>query len=440
MARRRAQPLDLLPPKLVDLFFQPGRMDGEAIYAPSRYKVAYGGRGSAKSWGFATMAIMLGCANPLRFLCVRELQNSIAASVHQLLSDTIDRLSLNDFYKVTRESIVGQNGTQFLFVGVKNDPGKIKSTEGVDILFIEEAEKISAVSWRILPPTIRKAGSEIWVVFNPREEDDPTYERFVKHMPPRSRRVKINWNDNPWFPPEIALERRYALQLIEDAKRAEDDGAVVQLQADYDHVWEGECLTFSNARILYHKVVIEPFDEPPERTRIHLGCDWGFAEDPTALIRFWTTKHREDGIDWEELWISHEAYGTRVDLGPDTAKLFDAVPGARSWPIKADNARPESISAMARQGFNIAAAEKWQGSLEDGIAHLKMFRRIHIHPRCRRIAMEAKLYSYKVDPVTNDVLPIVVDAHNHGLDAVRYGLDGFIQRRGVHQQWAKLAQ
>lgn len=425
------KPHELLAPKMQALFFKPAA-DGSALYIPSRYKVAYGGRGATKTWGYAGVAASISAIRPLRVLWVRETQNSIKESVHKLLSDRIQSLSLNPYFDVQEQGIYGWNGTEHIFAGVKTDPGKIKSTEGIDICIVVEAEKISEASWRMLIPTIRKPGSEIWVEFNPREDRDPSYQRLVKRMPPRCRRIKINWNDNPWFPAELELERQYALTLIAEAK---DDDERAQLQADYDHVWEGMTQRRSDAAVFRRRVVIESFEDPPDRTRLHFGADWGFANDPTALIRFWITDEGKE----QELWISHEAYGYRVELD-EIPKLFDTVPGSRQWPIKGDAARPETISYLARQGFNISAAEKWQGSVEDGIAHVKAFRKIHIHSRCKKLQEEARLYSYKVDRVTNEVLPVVVDAWNHGWDSVRYGLDGYIQRRGVAAQWARLAQ
>ena len=431
------RPTELLPPKLRRLFFRPGS-DGRPCYVPSRYKIAYGGRGSAKSWGFTGVASALAAHRPLRVLCVRELQNSIQESVHKLLSDRIETLNLASYFDIQKQGIYGtRNNSEFIFAGIKNDPGKIKSTEGIDICLVEEAEKVSESSWKVLIPTIRKAGSELWIVFNPHDENDPTYQRFVKRMPPNCRRVEINWYDNPWFPKELELERQYALQLIRDAS---DDDERAQLQADYDHVWEGKTLKRSDAAVFRRRVVVEPFDEPPDGTRLHFGADFGFANDPTALVRFWITDHVDaNGMDYQELWISHEAFGYRTEID-ETPALFDTVPGARLWPMKGDCARPETISYLSRHGFNISEAEKWQGSVEDGVAHIKAFRKIHIHPRCKHVQEEARLYSYKIDRLTGEVLPVIVDKWNHAWDAVRYGLDGYIQRRGVDQIWAKLAQ
>lgn len=391
------------------------------------------------------MIAILGVQFKLRILCVRELQNSIQESVHKLIADRIEGLGLSAFYDVQKDRILGTNGTEIIFAGIKTDPGKIKSTEGINICFVEEAEKVSETSWKVLIPTIRGPGSEIWICFNPREATDATYKRFALRLPPLARRITINWDDNPWFPAELELERRYAISLINEAA---DDDERSQAQADYDHVWEGACQQHSNASIFRRRVIIEDFPEPPERTRIHYGADWGFANDPTALIRFWTTEKMidvlgEDGITRpvaaQELWISHEAYGYRVDID-ELPKLFETVPGSRLWPMKGDSARPETISYVAKQGFNLTAAEKWPGSVEDGIAHLKGFVKIHIHSRCKKMQEEARLYAYKVDRITNEVLPIVLDKNNHGWDAVRYGLDGYIQRRGAVGLWTRLGQ
>jgi phage terminase large subunit len=425
----------LAPPKIRDLFFRRGA-DGKAVYVPSRYKVPYGGRGSAKSWSFANIATALATQRPLRILCVRETQLSIKDSIHKLLCDRIENTGLARYYDTDEQVIHGSNGSEFLFAGIKTDPGKIKSTEGVDICIVVEAEKISDQSWKYLIPTIRKPGSEIWIEFNPRELTDPTYQRFVVNMPPQCRRALVNWSDNPWFPEVLELERQYSLQLIASAK---DDDERAQAQADYDHIWEGATQRNSQAAIFRRRVVVEDFGDPHEKTRLHFGADWGFANDPTALVRFWITDHKdESGLDYQELWIDHEAFGYRVEID-ETPQLFDKIPGARQWPMKADCSRPETISYMRRQGFRIEAAEKWAGSVEDGIAHIKAFRRIHIHKRCKHMEEEARLYQYKVDRITGDVLPIVLDKNNHGWDAIRYGLDGYIQRRGGLGVWSRLA-
>jgi len=334
---------------------------------------------------------------------------------------------------VQQEAIYGKlkdsdgRRTTFIFGGIKTDPAKVKGTEDIDVCLVEEAEKVSRESWRELHATVRnrRGGSEIWCVFNPRDETDPTYQRFVLRdpCPPHIRRVKVNWSDNPWFPRDLDLERLDLLGQIRDTR---DDDERVQLQADYDHIWEGECQRRTDASVFRRRVVIGAFDDPPAGTTLRYGADWGFANDPSALLRMWITVNVDKS---EELWISHEAFGYRVE-NDELPQLFDSVPGARQWPIRADSARPETISHLKnKDGFNISAAAKWQGSVEDGIAHVKAYRRIHIHARCKHLQEEARLYSYKIDRVTGDILPIVLDKWNHGWDAVRYALEPLIKRR-----------
>lgn len=383
---------------------------------------------------------------------MRELQNSIQESIHKLLCDQIELLGLSHVYTIQQNSIfstlptgIGPDGkpkhTEFIFAGIKTDPGKIKSLEGINLCLVEEAEKVSETSWKYLIPTvIRTPGAEIWIVFNSRLETDPTYKRFVLRMPPNARRVTMNFYDNPWFPAGLDEDRKYLLRLINEAS---DDDERSQLQADYDHIWLGYPQKHANAAIFRRRVVVEDFDEPPERTTIRYGADWGFSVDPTCLIRFWITEDplvpKLGGIPAQELWISHEAFGYGVELDR-LPEMFDRVPGSRRWPIKGDCSQPQTISYVARQGFNLTAAEKWPGSVEDGIEHIKAFRKIHIHTRCKKMQEEAAMYSYKVDRITEEVLPLVLDKWNHGWDAVRYGLDGFIQKRGAASIWVRLGK
>lgn len=190
----------------------------------SRYKIYYGGRGGGKSWIIAEELLFRGISAKLRILCARELQVSINDSVYRLLSDTINRYGLDGFYEVLQSSIRGQNGTEFLFKGMKHNATEIKSTEGVDICWVEEAEKVSERSWELLLPTIRKAGSEIWVTFNPKFPTDPTYQLFVEQRRDNAIVRKVSWSDNPWFPRELKDE-------MEHMKLHDPLG--------YEHIWEG---------------------------------------------------------------------------------------------------------------------------------------------------------------------------------------------------------
>ncbi|MCH5277749.1 MAG: PBSX family phage terminase large subunit [Desulfovibrionaceae bacterium] len=372
------------------------------LYRPARYKVFYGGRGGAKSWGFARALLVLALTRRMRILCAREFQVSIADSVHRLLCDQISELKLSASFTITRTQISALNGSEFIFKGIRHNAQEIKSLEGVDVCWVEEAQSVSRESWDLLIPTIRKQGSEIWISFNPGLPDDETYQRFVLNPPEGAVVVKVGWEDNPWLPDTLRAEKDYCLSADPEA---------------YAHIWGGEPRVVSDAQVFKGRYEVTPFETPPDARFFH-GADWGFAQDPTALVRMF--------IKDECLYIDAEAWGTGVELD-ELPALFDSIPTARTWPIKADGARPETISHMARKGFRISAAKKWAGSVEDGVALLKGFRRIHIHPRCRHCADEFRLYSYKVDKNNGDVLPILVDAHNHCIDAARYALDGYVK-------------
>lgn len=370
-----------------------------------RYKVLYGGRGAGKSWACARVLLARGFAKRIRILCAREIQRSISDSVHKLLTEQIDAMGLTGFYDITRDTIRGQNGTEFIFKGLRTNPQEIKSMEGVDICWVEEAQAVSADSWDVLIPTIRKPGSEVWITFNPLDESDPTFQRFVINPPDDAAVRKVNYNENPYFPEVLRKE-------MEWLKKRDYES--------YLHIWEGEVRKLSNALVFAGRFKVEDFDTP-SGVRFYHGADWGFAEDPTTLIRCF--------VDNGTLFIDQEAWGVGVEID-QTGALFDTIDTARRWPIKADCARPETISYMRRHGFNVTGAKKWQGSIEDGIEYIKTYD-IVVHPRCRHTIDELNRYSYKVDKQTGDVLPIIVDKYNHCLDSLRYALDGLIKGRGA---------
>lgn len=378
------------------------------LLAPSRYKGAYGGRGSGKSHHFAEKVLVEAISAPKRIVCIREVQKSIRESVKRLLEDKIEALNLGGYFHVLEQQIRGINGSRIIFQGMQDHTAEsIKSLEGYDIAWVEEAQSLSERSLRLLRPTIRKENSELWFTWNPLSADDAV-DAFLRgeHTPPDSIVVKANWSDNPWFPQTLELERQFDKTTHADI---------------YDHIWEGEYWKLKHAQVFNNRVEIRSFDPPPENTNYLFGADWGFANDPTVLIRCFIAN--------DTLYIDHEAYGFHVEIDALPA-LFDKIPEARRFPIKADSARPETISYMARQGFNIRAASKWQGSVEDGLAYMKGFQRIVIHERCPEIAREFRLYSYKIDSRSGDILPLVCDAFNHGIDATRYALDGYIKHKG----------
>ena len=377
-------------------------------------------------------------------LCVREFQNSIKDSSHKILSDTIVRLGMGSWFHVTAESITSRAGAQFMFKGMHDSRSEnsVRSTEGVDIVWVEEAQTMSAASWRSLTPTIRKevipwvstgheyVGSEIWVSFNLIHENDATYQRFLADDGKSPRRAnsivhKINFDSNPYFGGTLREE-------MEEDKANDYDL--------YEHIWLGMPLKKSNSIIFNGKYRSEEFSDDlwKEADRLFYGADFGFANDPATLTRSFI-------LD-KKLYVSHAQFGKHIDIDFLPERLYDLVPGSRDWPIHADSARPETISFLRRQGFNISAAEKWPGCVEDGIAHLRGFEEIVIHPRCIELLEEAYMYRYKVDKTQVDdrgqpmVLPIIVDKFNHGWDAIRYSLDGYITRRGELGLWARLGR
>lgn len=670
------------------------------LMKPARYKVTYGGRGGGKSFTIASWLDIYGVKRPIRVLCAREYQVSIRDSVHRLLADRIAALGLSQFYTVTQTSIIGTNGTEFIFKGLHHNAQEIKSMEGVDICWVEEASSVSAESWDVLIPTIRKPGSEIWLSFNPLSPDDATWTRFVKNPPPGAWVQKVLYSDNPWFPAVLDEERRHLQEIDPEL---------------YQHIWLGEPRSISDAQVFKGRYLVQEFETPKDARFFH-GCDWGFSclvgetmvitekgnkqlkdvkpgdkvltrdgykavihaqsrgvksiygvdcgyntriiatEDHKILTadgwrqvkdlrrtetlcitrsnltagfikgiltvstriistgnsaenantiafteqsgNFTTAKFQKavsfiistatrliialricsasrivnikkfiTRISWavcrkksgggaviqkktgqsEErkhlqphkngaesaqsagslsrlrtfiknfvlrnaesartpatvkrntlangavkflqrlltviekpvqknvrinlqslgeaevfditvengeyfangvlvhncdptalvrcfirgnvLYVDREAYGVGVELD-ETPQLFDSIETARRWPIKADSARPETISFMKRRGFKIEPAKKWAGSVEDGIAILKSFDKIIVHPRCVHAADEFYKYSYKVDKNNGDVLPVIVDANNHIIDALRYSIDGYIHRGG----------
>jgi len=388
------------------------------LFQPKRYKTFHGGRGGAKSWAAARALVIMAASKKLRILCTREVQNSIKDSVHKLLKDQIEMLGLNPWFRITNESITSASGSEFLFKGLRFDPLGIKSTEGVDICWVEEAQSVSSDSWAILIPTIRKEGSEIWVTFNPGKESDPTYQRFIVTPPDDSITVEVNYYDNPYLPETLRKEMEYCKRVDYEA---------------YEHIWLGKPKSISDSVIFRNRYRVEAFPDDlwQQADRLFFGADFGFANDPSTLIRMFMIDTR--------LYIEYEAYGVGVELD-EMPQFYDSIPEVRKWPVKGDNSRPETISYLARQGFSIDAAAKWNGSVEDGVTYLKGFEEIIIHERCKHTADEFRHYSYKVDKKTGDILPIIVDKFNHCIDAIRYGLDGYITSSDSLGTWAQLGK
>ena len=382
----------------------------KGLFKPNRYKVLYGGRGSGKSWAVADYLLIEGGQNQIRVLCAREFQNSLSDSVLHLLAERIDALGLSDFYEVQRDTIKGANGTQFIFKGVRNNVQSIKSMSGINKLWLEEAQTISKSSWDVLIPTIREPGSEIIVTFNPLKVDDPTYEMFVVNPPESDAYIaKVNWRDNPHWPIELEKER---VKLF-----AKDPNL-------YQHVYEGEPLTITDAQVFKDRFVVEEFTPKDNWNGPYYGMDFGFAQDPTTGVELFIADDR--------LYVSREAGKVGLELDYTAQYIKRLIPNIDRHTIRGDSARPESISYLQRHGLpGIIGAKKGKGSVEDGVEFLKSFDKIIIHPRCQGTIQEFMLYSYKIERLTGDIMPVIEDKHNHFIDAIRYALEPLIKSNKV---------
>ena len=386
-----------LPPKL------------EPIARPCRYKILYGGRGSAKSWSVARILLILGAEKRLRVLCTREIQRTIAESVHQLLRDQITAMGLETFYEVTESSITGKNGTQFLFAGLRQqDVAKIKSFEGVDIVWVEEAQVVSKKSWEILIPTIRKPGSEIWVTFNPELDTDETYERFVVNPPERSVVLKLTYRDNPWFP-DVLEQERLSLQ-----KRDKDA---------YDNVWEGNCRSAVDGAIYAKEIVaaiesrrIRPVPHDP-LLKTHAIWDLGW-NDAMTVIMAQRSSSEIRVIDYLE--DSHRTYDSYVaELRSKTYRWGkDFLPHDG----KAKNAQTgmSPIEVLRKLGRDVQ--EVPEIGVEEGIkAARQVFGRVFFdETKTPRLIHCLKRYRRAINQTTNEPGAPLHDEFSHGADAFRY--------------------
>lgn len=373
------------------------------LFKRYRYKVFYGGRGGAKSWSFADALITLAMQKKLRILCARELQRSIKDSVHKLLSDRIMARGLGKEFIITDTSIRCKNGSEFFFAGLRHNITEIKSFEGIDIVWVEEAQRVSQDSWDVLLPTIRKEESEIWISFNPGSPNDPTWTMFVENPRPDSLVVKVTYRDNPFFTSVLEAERLACLATDPDK---------------YSWIWEGEPRVMHDAQIFNGRWRVERFDIPTG-VRFYQGADWGVS---TVLMRAYIHQNL-DGT--KEIRVCNEAYGRNTEI-EEIPALFRRIPFAAKWLTRGDCARPELIRYMRRRKFAIKGCKKWPGSVEEGNSFLRSYGLV-IHPDCVETIKEAELYSYKVDPLTKEVLyEHIVDANNHCFDSLRYGFEPLI--------------
>jgi phage terminase large subunit len=385
-----------------------------------RYVVIYGGRGSAKSWSVGGLFIVNGYQQKKRYLCTREYQNTIKESVHRLLADTIQRFGLDSFYKIKDDSIVGKNGTEFIFKGLRKDPDGIKSMEDLDAAWVEEAHTISRKSLDILIPTVRKKGSQIFFTYNPTDKEDPVHVDYTLSNKPNVLRIECNYNDNPFFPDVLHQEMEW--------DRANDIDK-------YYHVWCGQCVQHSEAQIFYGKWIIEDFEKwetidnqyqqtfPPRNTFFYFGSDYGYGQDPATLNRCFVLDNT--------LYIDYEFHGIGIDIDK-LPSYYATIPESANYPITGDSSRPDTIAYIRARGFpKIKSSIKGKGSIEDGIAFMRSFEKIKVHPRCKHTIDEFRLYSYIIDPKTGQISSKIEDKHNHHIDNLRYALEDLMRMRQV---------
>jgi phage terminase large subunit len=364
-------------------------------------------------------------AEGFRWLFAREIQKSINASVKQLLEDKIRAARLgpvedggNGFFRITDRAITGADGAvQFLFAGLRTNPDSVKSMEGLDGAWIEEANRASKKSIGLLTPTIRKPGSEMWWSWNRTLTTDPVDAMFLGGTPPpRSVIRKVSWRDNAYFPDVLREEMEW------DKQRDVDK---------WLHVWEGEPVSRSEARVFRNWRVDDIDDQVPEGCVPRLGADWGFVNDPSVLVECYV---------WgRTLYIRRELWRLRLETDDTPAFWAGTDPtGQERWAnrfgfeglesvrrgfrVVADSARPETISHMRRRGFNVAPSRKGPGSVVEGVEFLKSFD-VVIHPDCKHVEDEWTHYSYEEDELTGAVLPKLKDKKNHTVDSVRYALE-----------------
>lgn len=319
-----------LPRKAADTLVPLTTTSGRRV----RFRVMHGGRDGSKSWSVARMLLARGRAKPERILCTREIQKSIAESVHQLLKDQVMALGLEDFYEVQQHYIRGANGTQIAFHGLSGQTAtSIKSFEGTTICWVEEAQTISKRSWELLEPTIRAGESEIIVTFNPDMDTDETYKRFVLSPPDDAIVTQINWNDNPWRSQVLDAAREKMLR---------------ESPEDYAHIYGGQCRPAVEGAIYYNEVsklrssgrlCNVPYDP---MLKVHVIADLGFndymalilvqrlasevrivryIEDRMRFIPSYSQELRELKLNFGKLYLPHDGKADHL-VGPSARKQF----------------------------------------------------------------------------------------------------------------------
>lgn len=379
------------------------------LFKPMRYKVARGGRGSAKSWSFARALIQLGAVTPLRILCTREVQKSIRDSVYKLLCDQITNMGFGSHYDVLTTEIRGANGTLFIFSGLADQTVEsIKSFEGIDIVWCEEAQAISKRSWDILIPTIRKKGSEIWISYNPELETDETHQRFTINPPDDCISVLVNYSDNPWFPKVLESER-LRCKLI-DPK-------------GYENIWEGKCKPAVEGAIYYDEVQAAednkqicnvPYD-PMLKVHVVFDLGWNdamaislvqclrseiriieYIEDSHKTLDNYSAMLKEKRLNWGKVFLPHDGANKDFKTGMSAVQI------------------------MQKLGWDVLLTPNV--SIETGIKLTRMaFGRMYFDKaKAARLVECVKRYRRQINQVTREAGAPLHDEYSHGADNLRY--------------------
>lgn len=374
---------------------------------PMRYKVAFGGRGGGKSENIARLLIKEAMSRKIRILCAREVLKSLRESVHYVIAGAIEDSGVSDVFNIMRDSIeCTLTGSEFLFAGLAHNISNIKSMGGIDIVWIEEAEELAAETWIVLDPTIRKEGSEIWLSFNPKDEDSLAY-KFTLHPFDDMMLTEVNFCDNPLFPPELDRIRL----------RAE---TVLGGQADYEWVWLGKPKKNLDDRILsgIWKISNTPIVPSKDWSGPYYGADWGFSKDPTTLVECWVYE--------DSLYITREYVGYGVDIDMLPGEFKRAIPESAKHVILADSSAPANISYFNRNGFpRMKKAKKGKGSVKEGITRIRGFKAVYIAKECVETISEFRLYAWKIDKngkITDEPLP----GNDHLIDGIRYAISDII--------------
>ena len=367
-----------------------------------------GGRGGAKSEALSALGVLESFIDDGVILCCREIQKSIADSLYATIVSTIYKYELQSYFKIIQGEITNNlTGARFIFAGLKSNITSIKSINKLRVVLVDEAENVTDNSWSYLRPTPRYGQVRFYVVFNPRFEQDATWQQFIVNKDDRTLHITINWHDNPWFPD--ALERQRQRDLKGDAGR-------------YAWIWEGKFLQISDSSILAKKLKVLDFEITKEFGTPYIGIDWGFSVDPTAIIECY---HYNDC-----LYITNAAAKVGLELD-DTAKyLINNAPNVLKYTSRADSARPETISKVKKEIPLITACNKWKGSVEDGVVFLQSFNAIYIHPNADACYGELSAYSYKTDD-SGEPTTIIQDADNHYADALRYAIEPIIKHQST---------